>query len=462
MKSLVCKNAVYKEFLPWHAAATLSLLAMGALLAGGCTNNSQARTDGAAKAETVSVASVRFEDVTKASGIAFRQYSGGCGQAYFPEQLAAGGTLFDADGDGDLDIYFPQPKPLGDCTTKLPTDLRDRLYLNDGKGGFALSAKAFDASTEYPLAGAAGDYDNDGDVDLYISGYGGNTLFRNTGNGTFEDVTKRAGVAFGGLSTSSVWFDYDGDSDLDLYVARYCEWSLKNDIPCPLKNGKRDYCNPILYQPSPDALFRNNGNGTFSDVTQKAGFGRDKGRGLGVAAADFNGDYLIDLFVANDLTPNSLYINQGSGRFVDKAMEQGVAFGLSGSALAQYGCSGGDFQEDGDLDVLVTTFSSQPVHAISQRPHRLRRCQRHHRHLAATLPYLASAPDFSMHQQRLARLVFAKATFRPTFPFAIRKLRGSSTTSSAQRRQRPLAWNSKMRCQRQRSWCIARGFGDVD
>jgi hypothetical protein len=343
----------------------MSLLIYSAWLLGGCTH-SAARTGVTTQASEATspvqatATMVRFDDVTKVAGVAFRQYSGGCGQAYFPEQLAAGATLLDADGDGDLDIFFPQPKPLGDCTSKLPANLRNRLYLNDGRGRFALSPKAFDRPTEYSLAGAAGDYDNDGDVDLYVLGYGGNTLFRNKGNGTFEDVTKKAGVAFGGFCTGAVWFDHDGDGDLDLYVARYCEWSLEKDIPCPLKNGKRDYCNPNLYPADSDALFRNNGDGTFSDATRKAGFGGDQGRGLGVAAADFNQDGRIDLFVANDLTPNSLYINQGGGRFANKAMEQGVAFGLAGSALANMGVAVGDLQDDGDLDVLVTTFSNQP------------------------------------------------------------------------------------------------------
>jgi hypothetical protein len=329
----------------------------------GCTQSqvdTQAVAASPEKSSTEKFGQARFVDITAKSGVAFRQYHGGCGLHYFVEQIASGASFLDADGDGDMDIYFPQPQPLGKCKPGFKQSLHQRLYLNDGKGQFKLSPRAFPNDTDYGIAASGGDYDNDGDVDLYVTTHGRNTLYRNRGNGTFEDVTQKAGVGLTGLSTSSVWFDADNDGFLDLYVARYCEWSVETDVACTTSKGMRDVCNPTIYQPVVDAFYRNNGNGTFTETTKASGMGNLRRRGLGVAAADFNRDGRIDLFVANDLSPNYLYLNQGKGRFREMGMALDVAYGLSGEAQANMGVAVGDYNDDSNLDVLVTTFSNQP------------------------------------------------------------------------------------------------------
>ena len=190
--------------------------------------------------------------------------------------------------------------------------------------------------------------------------YGKNSLFRNRGDGTFEDVTDEAGVGLTGFSSGAVWFDYDGDGFLDLFVCRYCEYDVEHDNPCKTADGLPDICGPKYYLPSTDVLYHNNGDGTFTDVTHKAGIGLERQRSLGVAAADFNGNGRLDLFVANDLGPNFLYQNRGDGTFENIGMQAGITFGINGATQANMGVAVGDYDEDGDLDVLVTTFTNQP------------------------------------------------------------------------------------------------------
>ena len=238
----------------------------------------------------------KFSDSTKAAGLDFIQSDGSCGMRYFVEQVAAGATVFDANGDGSPDIYFPAPKGIGVCSAKPGMkDLHQRLYLNDGRGHFTLKVNAFPTETAYGIAGVAGDYDNDGKIDLYVACFGKNTLYHNNGDGTFADVTKKAGVAVGGFSTGGVWFDYDGDGRLDLYVLRYCEWTVETDIVCPGPNGQRDACNPNTYTPARNKLFHNNGDGTFTDVTEKSKAAPEKRRGLSAIAFDFDNDGKLDL-----------------------------------------------------------------------------------------------------------------------------------------------------------------------
>ena len=302
---------------------------------------------------------VRFTDVTDAAGLNFVQSDGGSGLHYFVEQVAAGACLLDSAGSGSLDVYFPAPKPLGPA--HFPQPLRQRLYRNDGKGKFKLAPNAFGGhETDYGIAAIAGDYDNDGRPDLYVCCAGRNTLYHNNGDGTFTDVTEKANVGLHGFSTGAVWLDYDGDGFLDLYVSRYCEWTLATDIPCPGPHGEREDCNPVTYTPSTGVLYHNNGDGTFTDVSHKAGIGLERRRNLGAAAFDFDGDGRLDLFVANDIGPNFLYHNKGDGTFEDVALQQGVAFGLNGQNQANMGVAVGDYNDTGRMSVLVTTFSGEP------------------------------------------------------------------------------------------------------
>jgi hypothetical protein len=193
-----------------------------------------------------------------------------------------------------------------------------------------------------------------------VTCYGRNTLYRNRRDGTFEDVTQRAQVGLVGFSTGATWFDYDNDGHLDLYVGQYADWNMKKDKACYASTGVRDVCSPQIYAPAPDVLYHNNGNGTFTDVTTKAGVKGPDRRALGVAAADLSGDGKLDLFVANDLDANSMFINRGNGKFEDMAMQSNVAFGINGRSQANMGLALGDYDEDGDLDTLVTTFAFQP------------------------------------------------------------------------------------------------------
>lgn len=303
----------------------------------------------------------QFVDITEKAGLAFRQSHGGCGLMYFVEQVASGAAVFDANGDGNLDVYFPQPRPIGACVGKVKGDFRHRLYLGDGKGHFTLALDAFGGvQTDYGIAAAAGDFDNDGKVDLYVCCFGKNKLFHNNGNNTFTDVTAKAGVAVGGFSTGAVWFDYDGDGKLDLYVLRYCIWDIAHDQSCYGPNGQRDSCNPHNYVASTNKLFHNNGDGTFTDVTEKSGASPEKRRSLSAVPIDIDEDGKLDLFVANDLGPNYLLHNNGNGTFTDQAIQLGVAFGVNNNNQANMGIAVGDYNATGRVSLLVTTFANEP------------------------------------------------------------------------------------------------------
>lgn len=351
----------------------------------------QARPPGLA----VPAENIRFEDSTVAAGLDFVQSNGACGMRYFVEQVASGASFLDANGDGNLDIVFPQPKPLGECVAKLKGPFNQRLYLGDGEGHFKLAPDAFKgAQTDYGISAAIGDYDNDGRPDIYMACFGKNKLFHNNGDGTFADVTAKAGVEVGGMSTGAVWFDYDGDGKLDLYVLRYCDWNLKNDVVCLGPNGERDNCHPRTYTPATNKLFHNLGNDRFEDVTAKANAAPEKRRSLGVAAVDFDGDGKIDLFVANDLGPNYLLHNNGDGTFTDEAMQQGVAFGKNGKEQANMGVAVGDYDHSGRPSVLVTTFSGEPYTLYRNDGDYFTDVSDETGIAAATLPYLAFGTFF--------------------------------------------------------------------
>ena len=295
-----------------------------------------------------------FRDVTDAMKLDFRHINGFSAERRLVETMGSGGVLFDFDNDEDLDLYLVQGNSLSPSTETSP---KNRLYRNDA-GVFAditLSANVGD--TGYGLGAVAADYDSDGDRDLYVTNLGKNVLYRNNGDGTFTDVTEDAQVGCPLLSASAAFADIDRDGDLDLYVCNYVEYALETDIPCYYENRLRIYCGPNEYQGIADVLYRNNGDGTFTDVTKSAGVYEPTTRGLGVVFTDVNGDGWVDIYVANDMSPNTLFINQGDGTFQEEGVLRGTAYNGDGLANGSMGIDAGDYDNDGDIDLWVSNFS---------------------------------------------------------------------------------------------------------
>jgi enediyne biosynthesis protein E4 len=300
-----------------------------------------------------------FTDVTAAAGIRFRHSNGAFGKKYLPETLGSGGAFLDYDNDGWQDVllvnstHWPgQPGP--------PSYLA--LYHNNHDGTFTDVTKQAGLAVEmYGMGVAAADYDNDGNVDIYITAVGPNHLFRNLGGGKFADVTVRAGVGDPGFSASAMWFDYDRDGKLDLFVANYVEWSVEKDRFCTLDGKSKSYCTPESYKGQSSTLYRNKGDGTFENTTKKAGLYDPASKSLGVALIDYDADGLPDLFVANDTQPNRLYRNKGDGTFVDVGVTAGVAFNEAGVARAGMGVDAADFDGSGRPGLVIGNFSNEMI-----------------------------------------------------------------------------------------------------
>ena len=309
-----------------------------------------------------------FIEVAADSRLDFVHFNGMSGRLYTPELLGAGVALFDYDNDGDLDIYLGQGGWLEDETRNpvfapaYPLPLTDRLYRNDldaTNGSSSLSftdvtGEAGLAATGYNIGVATGDYDNDGWIDLYATNLGPNHLLRNRGDGTFADVTRKAGADDRGFSVPAVFFDYDGDGWLDLFVGNYHQFSIGNEKECFNPNGLRDYCGPLAQPPQQDRLLRNRGDGSFQDVTIAAGLGDRPGTALGAISEDFNLDGKLDLYVANDLMANYLWLNQGDGTFVEDALLAGAALDADGKPQASMGVVAGDLDGDGAVDLFMS------------------------------------------------------------------------------------------------------------
>jgi hypothetical protein len=284
------------------------------------------------------------------------------GELYMPENMGAGGALLDYDEDGDLDLYLVQG---GRLEPEEDAGRRDRLYRNEltelGRLRFTdVTAEAGLAPHPgYGMGVASGDYDGDGHADLYVTAFGPNQLLRNRGDGTFEDVTAEAGVDDPRWSVPAVFFDSDRDGRLDLFVGNYLDFAFARHRPCVTKAGARDYCDPEVYEGVPDRLFRNRGDGTFEDATASAGLDAAYGKALGAVAADLDGDGRLDLYVANDGTPNQLWLGRDGGAFVDEALFAGCALNGEGLAEASMGVDAADYDGDGDLDLFMTHFHGQ-------------------------------------------------------------------------------------------------------
>jgi enediyne biosynthesis protein E4 len=299
---------------------------------------------------------VTFTDITAASGVKFTHNSGRGGKKYMPESLGSGVALFDADGDGWLDILLINSR---DWDAKGRTSL-PALYRNNHNGTFANVTKGsgLDVQT-YGMGAAAGDYDNDGREDVYITSLDGDRLYHNEGGGKFKDVTAVSGIKNADFGTSAAWFDYDRDGKLDLFVANYVQWSRDKDLWCSLDGATKSYCTPESYKGTASKLFRNLGGGKFQDVSQKAGVADPTSKSLGIAVLDYNGDGWPDLFVANDTQPNKLYRNQGNGTFKDEALEAGVAFSEEGTARGAMGVDAADYDGSGRPHLLVGNFTNE-------------------------------------------------------------------------------------------------------
>lgn len=299
-----------------------------------------------------------LSDVTKDTGITFIHTDGSSGRRYIMETVTAGLALFDYDGDSDIDIYFLNGAPLKGTTCKTPP--KNALYRNDGGWKFTdVTEKAGVGVTVYGLGIAIGDYDNDGDPDIYLNNYGPNVLYRNNGDGTFTDVTKQAGVDDGfQVGAGACFLDMDKDGDLDLYVSHYLEFSYEKHVLTATR-GFPIYANPRSYPPLPDTLYRNNGDGTFTDVSKESGVGQHAGYGMGTVCADYDNDGDTDIFVANDVMENFLFKNDGTGKFEEVGLTSGVAYDLHGDEQGSMGVDCGDYDNDGWLDFHVTSYQGQ-------------------------------------------------------------------------------------------------------
>ena len=309
--------------------------------------------------------SAKFSDITDRAGVKFRYLSSHTTRKYLLETMGAGVALFDYDNDGRLDIFLVNGAPIADPTAKgaVPRktgpEYSNRLYHQEADGTFEdVTEKAGLTGVGYGMGAAVGDYDNDGFEDLYVTAYGGNRLYHNNGDGTFTDVTQKAGVGGSGWSSSAAWVDLDNDGFLDLVVLRYLQWDF-DDIWCGEHiEGHRAYCHPDYFKAAAPLVYHNNGNGTFTEVAQKIGLSR-AAKGLGIAMADYDRDGHIDLFFANDSMVEYLYHNQGDGRFEEVGLLSGVAADSDGHTYAGMGVDFSDYDNDGWPDIVVTNLANQ-------------------------------------------------------------------------------------------------------
>lgn len=322
-----------------------------------------------------------FIEAAADSGLKFIHENGATGKYYMPEVMGSGAALFDYDNDGDLDVYLVQWGHLDAIGRPNDPAPRSRLFRNelnttaDNKRTLRftdVTKQARVGRERYGMGTAVADYDNDGDLDLLVTAFGPDTLYRNNGDGTFTDVTAAAGLNKAGKAgnagtsdTSVIWsssaafLDYDRDGDLDLFVANYLDFTPATNKLCYDAVGARDYCTPRAYRPVPDRLFRNEGNGTFTDVSDAAEITKADGAGLGVSTGDYDGDGWLDLYVANDAMPNQLWINQKNGTFADMGPLSGAAVNASGNPEGSMGIASGDYDADGDEDLFVTNIASE-------------------------------------------------------------------------------------------------------
>jgi hypothetical protein len=301
--------------------------------------------------------SIRFVNVATEAGIDFKHQNGATPEKYMPETMAAGAAILDYDNDGWQDLFLVNGGSF--VNKQVAASARHRLLRNAGNGKFAdVTGSAGIGISGFGMGACSADYDNDGWPDLYVTSFGGNKLYRNTG-GRFQDVTAKTGTGSNLWSASCAFGDIDNDGEVDLYVTNYVDFGVNNNKYCNYSGAVRVYCHPNVYNGLPDALYRNNGDGTFSDVTRQAGIYTTEGKGLGVVFGDYDDDGWIDIFVANDSVPNFLFHNKGKGVFEEIGWRAGVAVGIDGQPLAGMGTDMGDIDGDGRLDIIVTNLDRQ-------------------------------------------------------------------------------------------------------
>jgi len=302
---------------------------------------------------------ITFEDVTSQAKITWVHTNAHSSERHLPETVGAGCAFFDYDNDGWMDIYLVNSGPSDFYNP--PNKLRNALYHNNHDGTFTdVTEKAGVTGGNFGMGVAVGDYDGDGWQDLYITGYGRNILYHNNGaSGTFTDVTDKAGVAAPGWSTCAVWFDYDNDGKLDLFVSSFVYYDKSLNVLCTDDLSRRYYCIPRYYKPRPSHLFHNEGNGVFTDVSKESGIANSPGKSFGVVATDVNNDGLMDLFVANDTVQNFLFINRGKGKFEESGLSAGVAYSDAGKPRSGMGVDSADYDGDGWQDLFVANIDQE-------------------------------------------------------------------------------------------------------
>ncbi len=302
--------------------------------------------------------SIFLRDISQQTGIRFRHSDGSSGEHYLIEAMASGLATFDFDRDGDLDIYFLSGAPLRGTVVNVTP--RNALYRNDGEWRFTDVTEASGlGDAEYGLGVAIADYNSDGHPDVFLNNFGPNVLYSNNGDGTFSSVTCRTGPRHGGtVGAGASFLDIEGDGDLDLYVANYIKFSYEAKPPSVFR-GRKVYPGPVVFPDEPDQLFRNNGDGTFTDISVPSGIAGQAGWGMGTAAADFDDDGDIDIVVANDSTKNFLLENDGQGHFREVGLMKGIAYDYAGQVHGNMGLDVGDFNNDGRLDVFITSYEKQ-------------------------------------------------------------------------------------------------------